>query len=129
MLNVYYRSVHRIKNKSQSFKCKVGAILVKDNKIKCRGYNHNNGKPLERHSCCGVDAISNHKSECYNCGKSYKLVTKQGVVHAEIDVLETFKSLFGKEALAKATMYISRAPCEECNEKLKHHRVRWEVLV
>lgn len=80
---------------------KVGAIVVKDNRIISIGYN---GMPSGWSNEC-EDTIDDD-------GGSGVLVTKPEVIHAEGNAIAKLAS--SNESGKGATMYITHSPCIEC---------------
>jgi len=86
---------------SKARRLKVGAIVVKDDRIISIGYN---GTPP------GWD--NNCEHEFLNEDGSVTLKTKPEVIHAEMNAL--MKLARSHESGDGATMFITHAPCAEC---------------
>lgn len=100
-INAYMDVADRFSQLSSAVKLKVGAIVVKDNRIISIGYN---GSPSGWDNCCE-----------YNTDSGLK--TKPEVLHAEMNCIgklaKSGESGFG------STMFVTHAPCIEC-AKLIH---------
>ena len=86
---------------SKARRLKVGAIVVKDNRVISIGYN---GTPAGWDNNCEEEVNGNLK-------------TKAEVIHAESNALA--KIARSNEAGADSTMYVTHSPCFEC-AKLIH---------
>ena len=82
---------------SHAVRKKVGAVLVKDNRIVSIGYN---GQPSGFPNCC-EDVLSDGS-----------LVTKNTVVHAEANAL--FWCAKTNTVTEGSTMYLTLSPCATC---------------
>lgn len=89
---------------SKAVKLKVGAIVVKDNRVISIGYN---GTPAGWDNTC-EDAIT----ETANGIPYTTLRTKPEVIHAEANAIA--KLARSGESGLNAEMYITHAPCLEC---------------
>lgn len=105
---------------SKAKKLKVGAIVVKDNRVVSIGYN---GTPVGWDNTC-EDEIHTVE-ECYidMGGPSFPIgsvsyKTRPEVIHAEANAIA--KLARSSESGLNASMYISHAPCYEC-AKLIHN--------
>ena len=85
--------------RSKANRAQVGAILVKDEQICSDGYN---GMPR------GWD-----NDVCEEFDSSGKLVTKQGLLHAESNLLMKL-ARNGNVKSTDSTLYVTLAPCHEC---------------
>ncbi len=88
---------------SHAIKLKVGAIVVKDNRVISIGYN---GTPSGWDNKC-EDSI-------YIDDFHVKLKTKPEVIHAEANAIA--KLARSQESGQDATMFITHAPCIECSK-------------
>ena len=86
-----------VRERSEDPCCKVGACIVKDNKIISTGYN-------------GMPSRSEHGIYPWTKGDPDPIKNKYFyVVHAELNaILNSEKSLKG------ATLYVTKFPCNEC---------------
>ena len=98
---------------SKAKKLKVGALIVKDNRVISIGYN---GTPSGWDNTCEEEV-----SETENCildsGPNFpittiELVTKPEVIHAEANAIA--KLARSNESGLDSTMYITHSPCFEC---------------
>lgn len=89
---------------SKAIRLKVGAIVVKDNRVISIGYN---GTPAGwDNSCEDITTETNN-------GISYSVLkTKPEVIHAEANAIA--KLARSSESGLNAEMYITHAPCLEC---------------
>ena len=104
---------------SKARRLKVGAIVVKDNRVISIGYN---GTPAGWDNNCEEEISVTE--DCYidNGGPAYpitsvSLKTKPEVIHAEANAIA--KLARSNESGLDSTMYITHAPCFEC-AKLIH---------
>lgn len=100
--------------RSKAKKLKVGAIVVKDNRVISIGYN---GTPVGWDNDC-EDEITEFE-DCYlDMGGpampvgTTKLVTRPEVIHAETNAIA--KLARSNESGEGATMYITHSPCYDC---------------
>jgi len=99
---------------SKAKKLKVGAIVVKDNRVISIGYN---GTPAGWDNTC-EDEITVYE-DCYidNGGPpmqvgTISLTTRPEVIHAETNAIA--KLARSNESGEGATMYITHSPCYDC---------------
>lgn len=118
---------------SYARRSKVGAIIVKDNRIISDGYNGTpNGfdNTCEEYHChlshdtsaeCPVspgitisDKLKTNTHNCYACsGCSYsEMITKKEVLHAEANAIT--KLCQSAQSSEGATIYVTMSPCFEC---------------
>lgn len=93
---------------SKANRLKVGAIVVKDNRVISIGYN---GTPSGWDNNCETEVPEQVDLE----GRSYTpacSVTKPEVIHAEANAIA--KLARSSESGLEATMFITHAPCMEC---------------
>jgi dCMP deaminase len=100
-INAYIDVAERFSQLSSAERLKVGAIVVKDDRIVSIGYN---GTPS------GWDNVCEHEQDG-------TLVTKAEVLHAEMNCIG--KLAGSGESGKDAAMFITHAPCMEC-AKLIH---------
>ena len=93
---------------SSARRMKVGAVIVKDNRIISIGYN---GMPSGWDNNCEDEMISG------NTGYGRKLKTKKEVLHAESNAIT--KVAKSTESAEGAVLYTTCAPCIDC-AKLIH---------
>ena len=105
-------------NLSSAKRLKVGAILVKDNRILSIGYN---GTPSGWDNDCEereyIKNPENYKTseDVYEDENGfYKLKTKQIVIHAESNCLS--KIAQSNESSKGSTMFVTHSPCLECSK-------------
>jgi dCMP deaminase len=128
LIEAYMKTAKIFADCSTAVRLKVGAIVVKDNRIISIGYN---GTPAGWDNVCEdriypdellgdyeqhpdeFDVIFPHTDET---GKRYKLKTKQEVMHAERNALD--KLARGHENGEGAYMFITHAPCLECAKSI-----------
>jgi dCMP deaminase len=92
----YIDVAHRFAELSSCERRKVGAIIVKDNRIISIGYN---GTPAGWDNCCEVDNV-----------------TKPEVIHAEQNAIA--KLAKSNESGLGAEMYVTCSPCVECAKQI-----------
>lgn len=102
-VNAYMDTADRFAQLSSARRLKVGAIIVKDNRIISIGYN---GMPA------GWD--NNCEYEHYSIGNpnDFELKTRPEVLHAEENAL--IKLARDGESGKGATLFITHAPCIQC---------------
>jgi dCMP deaminase len=104
--HAYMDVAERFAQLSTATRLKVGAIVVKDNRIISIGYN---GMPSGWDNCCEFEV---HAREL-----GYKeLKTKPEVIHAEANAIA--KLAKSNESGAGSEMYITHAPCIECAKQI-----------
>ena len=86
---------------SRAVRLKVGAIVVKDDRIISIGFN---GTPAGWHNEC--------ENKIWSADGDYVLKTKPEVIHAEANAISKLAS--SHESGKGADMYINYAPCVEC---------------
>lgn len=107
---------------SYATRLKVGCAVVQNEKIIALSYN---GTPVGADNCCedkvyvskdaggwmSVEEIKSHYPFEDSNGR-YKTVTKQEVIHAEMNaILQVAKST---ESIEGATIFVTHAPCLSC---------------
>ena len=115
---VYYNIAQEISNLSYANRLKVGAIIVKDNRIISIGFN---GTPPGWDNECEELLVAHDEREIYfeekdwifnEETKQYRLKTKPEVVHAEMNALHKLAS--SHESGNNASMFCTHTPCMEC---------------
>ena len=90
---------------STAKKLKVGAVIVKDNRILSIGYN---GTPS------GWDNDCEHEYQYEDGG--YEMRTKKEVIHAERNALD--KIAKSTESSDGASLFVTHTPCVECAKSI-----------
>jgi len=116
---VYYNIAQEISNLSYANRLKVGAIIVKDNRIISIGFN---GTPPGWDNECEKLLVAYDERETYFERKDWtfnketkqytRLKTKPEVVHAEMNALHKLAS--SHESGNNASMFCTHTPCMEC---------------
>jgi len=101
---VYANITKEFASLSRARRLKVGAIIVKDDKIISCGFN---GTPTGWNNNC-EDTLISYKDNF----KEGTLVTKPEVIHAEHNAL--YKLAKSNESGLGATMFCTHSPCIEC---------------
>lgn len=86
---------------------KVGAVLVRDDKILSQGYNGT--LPGEDNAC---EVLLPDFDEDGNLTGEYVLKTHGEVIHAEKNCLA--KMMYSNESSEGATLFVTLAPCKQC---------------
>lgn len=89
-------------NLSYAIRLKVGAVVVKENRILSYGYN---GMPSGWDNKCEIE---NYEED----GSHITLKTKPEVLHAESNAIAKVAS--STESSQDSTMFCTHAPCMEC---------------
>lgn len=127
-IDFYIKVAQEAAELSTAIRLKVGAIIVKDNRISSFGYN---GTPAGWDNSCetkeymSIDAggwlspdeiIELWPYEEYDptveSNRRYKLVTKQETIHAEMNALMKLAKHGGGSD--ESSMFITHAPCIHC---------------
>ena len=110
-INAYIDVAERFSQLSSAERLKVGAIVVKDDRIVSIGYN---GTPSGWDNCCEYEeeVLTSEYGKRNWLEKTGQLKTKPEVLHAEMNAL--MKLAKTTESGAGATMFITHAPCLEC---------------
>lgn len=115
-VNAFMDTAARFADLSSAVRLKVGAVVVKDNRIISIGYN---GTPAgwdnsceEKYYCEDGDWSEQLLPKDANQWMRYKLVTKKEVIHAEANAIG--KLARDGEAGAGASMFCTHAPCVDC---------------
>jgi len=94
----YISFAELIAQHSKAEKEKVGCVIVKDGQVISTGYNGT--PPGYDNQCEDVDEASG------------KLITRQEVIHAEINAISKVASSTINSA--ESTLYVTKPPCYEC---------------
>ena len=119
----YMDVAERFAEMSSAVRAKVGAIVVKENRIISIGYN---GMPEGWDNTCEIPAYptskqSLHMSEAQIAdrfpltdeqGERYRLLTKPEVLHAESNALAKLARC--TESAQDATLFVTHEPCIDC---------------
>mgnify|MGYP003350321666 CR=1 FL=1 len=129
-IDAYMDTAIRFSALSTARRLKVGAIIVKDDRIISIGYN---GMPPGWTNICEdeiVDPKGDWKRQLdkiHDVWESYRLVTKPEVIHAEANAIA--KLAKSSESGNGSTMFLTHAPCIDCAKqiftagiKLVHYR-------
>ena len=116
--SVYMKVAQDFANLSHARKLKVGAIIVKDNRIISVGYN---GMPTGWDNEC-EDAVTEEGE--YEAHVWYK--TKKEVIHAEINAIA--KVAASTESATGASMFCTHTPCVECAKAIVQAGIK-EVFI
>lgn len=115
-IQAYLDMAERFSDLSHARRLKVGAIVVKDNRVISIGYN---GTPAgwdnnceEKIYCEDGDWSEQQLPKDSNVWKKYKLVTKKEVIHAEANAIS--KLARSNESGLGSSMFITHAPCVDC---------------
>lgn len=118
---LYMDIAHRVSLMSYGVRAKVGATLVKGDRIISYGWN---GTPAGDDNVCedlvypdwydGRDGLSGPPDKV--------LRTKQTVLHAESNCLMKLAAV-GGEGSEGATLYVTMSPCGECAKLIKQARI------
>jgi dCMP deaminase len=116
---VYYNIAQEISSLSYANRLKVGAIIVKDNRIISIGFN---GTPPNWNNECEEVLITHDERDTYfekdqwtfnKETKQYtRLKTKPELIHAEMNSLHKLAS--SNESGNNASMFCTHSPCIEC---------------
>ena len=107
-ISAYMDVAERFAQLSHAQRAKVGAIIVKDDRIISIGYN---GMPS------GWDNVCETEVKFGNTGYGRKLVSKPEVLHAEANAIT--KVAQSSDSSKGATIFCTHMPCIEC-AKLIH---------
>ena len=112
-IKLYNDIAHLVANMSHARRLKVGAIVVKDDRVISMGYN---GMPSGWDNNCEYEEID-FQSE-YGVGtilvNTGNLKTRPEVLHAESNAL--MKLAKSHESGDGASLFITHAPCMECSK-------------
>lgn len=96
----------RFSQLSTALRLKVGAVVVKDNRIISIGYN---GTPSGWDNSCEEISPAYEESGVYH---PEALITKDEVIHAEMNAIAKLAS--SNESALNSSMFITHAPCIKC---------------
>ena len=100
-ISLYFDIAERVSQLSHAERLKVGAVIVKDDRIVSYGYN---GMPAGFDNCCETqteDALGQTLT-----------VTNPEVVHAEMNAIA--KVARHNDSCQAASIFITHSPCVEC---------------
>jgi dCMP deaminase len=114
-IDAFIDTAERFAQLSSATRLKVGAVVVKDNRIISIGYN---GMPAGWDNCCEkvVDVSPSDPRYDYN-NFTKELKTKDEVIHAEANAI--LKLARDGESGNGSTLFCTHAPCIHC-AKLVH---------
>ena len=115
---VYMKVAQDFANLSHARKLKVGAIIVKDNRIISVGYN---GMPTGWDNECEDRQVEEGEFEAHVWFK-----TKPEVIHAEMNAIAKVAS--STESAQGASMFCTHTPCTECAKMIVQAGIK-EVFV
>ena len=109
-IDAFMDTAERFADLSSAVRLKVGAVVVKDNRIISIGYN---GTPAGWDNCCEevVDISPNDPRYDYN-HFTKELKTKDEVIHAEANAI--LKLARDGESGNGASLFCTHAPCIDC---------------
>jgi dCMP deaminase len=109
-IDAFMDTAERFAQLSSAMRLKVGAVVVKDNRIISIGYN---GTPSGWDNCCEkvVDVNPNDPRYDYN-HFTKELKTKDEVIHAEANAIA--KLARDGESGSGSVMFCTHAPCVQC---------------
>jgi dCMP deaminase len=120
-INAFMDTAERFAELSSAVRLKVGAVVVKDNRIISIGYN---GMPSGWTNDCETkiycddgDVYEQQYPKDANTWERYKLVTKDEVIHAEANAI--LKLARDGESGNGSSLFCTHAPCIHC-AKLIH---------
>ena len=104
---MYMDLAERISHMSRGRRARVGAVLVKDDRIISYGWN-------------GTPSGSDNNCEIENDDGS--LTTKPEVLHSESNCLMKLAAT-GGEGSAGSVMYVTMSPCFECSKLIRQAKI------
>jgi dCMP deaminase len=122
--HAFMKTAYTFAELSSAVKLKVGAVVVKDDRIISLGYN---GTPTGWDNCCERVIYPDENYGDYDCdpeefainfpyvrddNRRYALKTKSEVIHAEMNALMKLAS--SSESGKGAAIFITHSPCMEC---------------
>lgn len=107
--NLFMKFAEEASQLSSCTRLKVGAIIVKDNRVISIGYN---GTPSGWDNCCEVAILKDPNQALLDENGVPVLKTKPEVIHAEANAI--IKLARDGESGKGSTLYITHAPCIEC---------------
>jgi dCMP deaminase len=114
-IKAFMDTAERFAQLSSAVRLHVGAVVVKDNRIISIGYN---GMPsgwtneCETKIYCDDGDWKEQTDKLHDEWVTYKLVTKEEVIHAEANAIS--KLARSIDSGLGATMFITHAPCMDC---------------
>lgn len=99
---------------SQARRLKVGAVIVRDDRVVSIGYN---GTPSGRDNNCEVEVPDDDEPGLFPEFPKTKLVSKPEVCHAEMNAI-MFAAKNGV-ATNGCTLYVTHSPCFECAKMIR----------
>ena len=99
----HMQAAHIYANLSSAQRLKVGALIVKDDRIISIGYN---GMPS------GWDNVCEYKHYSLGNPNDYELKTKPEVLHAEMNAL--MKLAKSTESGLDSSLFVTHSPCLDC---------------
>jgi len=114
-IDAFMDTANRFAELSSAKRLKVGAVVVKDNRIISIGYN---GMPsgwtneCENKIYIPVEDLTGEDIYIEEDGRSYKLETKDSVIHAEANAIS--KLAKSNESGLDSIIFCTHAPCIHC---------------
>ena len=111
---LYADIAEKVANLSHARRLKVGAVIVKDDRILSYGYN---GMPKGFDNDCEDKIVKEDEYYIDNGGPTHSMltktyVTKPEVIHAEINAIA--KVAASNDSTKGSTIFITHAPCADC---------------
>lgn len=111
-IRAFMDTADRFSQLSSAIRLKVGAVVVKDNRIISIGYN---GTPSGWDNKC-------ENEEYADDGFHITLTTKPEVIHAEMNAIAKLAS--SNESAKDSSMFITHAPCMSCASIIAACRIK-----
>lgn len=109
-IDAFMDTAERFAQLSSAVRLKVGAVVVKDNRITSIGYN---GTPSGWDNSCETVVDVSYDDPRYDLNHfSKELKTKPEVIHAEANAIAKLAS--SSESGSGAAMFVTHAPCIDC---------------
>lgn len=112
-----------VSQESKCCSCKVGAVIVKDNRIISQGYN---GTPYSHENCCDVATQKGWTVDGKFVNKQSRVEhsswSKENEVHAEMNAI-----MNARDSLIGSTLYTTISPCTECAKHIAQVGIRTVV--
>ena len=109
-ISLYCDVAERVSQLSHAQRLKVGAVIVKDDRILSYGYN---GMPSGFDNVCETEVfVEIDGIVMMNIPENRELVTKSEVVHAEMNAIA--KVAKHTDSCEGASIFITHSPCVEC---------------
>jgi len=106
-IDAYMDVAERFAQLSSATRLKVGAIVVKDDRIISIGYN---GMPTGWDNCCEEEVLVDYGNRAGDA--KYELKSKPEVLHAESNAIA--KLARSPESGEGASIFITHSPCIDC---------------